>query len=401
VARRLAMLIAIVTLLSLGSSGTATAGGQTGNLVFTVTDAATGSPGSGLCVDTYNSPTSLSGCSDAAGQLRFRRIPVGTYWFYTREAPGYLYYGPIDNVVVERRQTTTVPVQLTRPAVAEMTMTDAATGDPVPNACVHYSLEADRNTGNPDVHQCSDGQGRLVLSSYPLRFRLFVTPRDGIHGSQWVGPTGGTGDVHAAQWFQTTAGQTIQIAVRLDPAGTITGTVTDANGAGIERACSWVTAQPSWQIVPFCSGSTGRYLIENVGPYQWKLHFADYSGQHAWQWSGNTATSATATPVTVTAGQTTTVDATLPAAGRITGRVVGATVPWQYVTVYAVSTVTGEIASPFAFMRPDYTFELGGLATQSVRLVVSASHAGEHTHPDTLDVVQGQTLTGVTLTVPG
>jgi hypothetical protein len=81
--------------------------------------------------------------------------------------------------------------------------------------------------------------------------------------------------------------------------------------------------------------------------------------------------------------------------------VVGATLPPQFISIYAVNAATGEIAAPAALVRPDYSFEISSLATQPVRLYYVASNtAGEVQYPQTVNAVQGQTVTGITLTVP-
>lgn len=130
---------------------------------------------------------------------------------------------------------------------------------PVAGACV---VVLDERAGGV-VRQnpaCADDQGRIRLDYYwPGRYRLFAYATDGVH-------------------------------VRLDRAGSISGVVTGAQaGAPVSGLCPSVTPVAPDAFTPVnveCTGEDGRYTIRGLGPYRWRVQFPDYTGAHAWVWSG-------------------------------------------------------------------------------------------------------------------
>ncbi|MEU5723878.1 hypothetical protein ABZ783_18905 [Micromonospora sp. NPDC047738] len=139
------------------------------------------------------------------------------------------------------------------------------------------------------------------------------------------------------------------MTVKLDGAGTVTGVVRDAaTGAGVADVCpspTWPAFDANAGPNSSCTYAGGQYQIRNLGPYQWKLAFPAFDGRHAWAWSGNAATRSSATPVQVTAGETTALDVALPATGTVSGTV---TVPegtcLRCVSITAVDPTTGDWA---------------------------------------------------------
>jgi hypothetical protein len=149
-----------------------------------------------------------------------------------------------------------------------------------------------------------------------------------------------------------------------------------------------------------CTYTEGRYEISGLGPYAWKVQFPSAYGDYAWQWSGGVADRFSATPVQVTPGGTATADARLRKPGKISGRLVGATRPFQYTTVIAVNALTGDYAGPEASRNSRYEFSMKGYATQDVRLLFHANFEDEfQTHPELVHVEAGQETSGVELRV--
>ncbi|HEV8560678.1 MAG TPA: hypothetical protein VGR06_30490 [Actinophytocola sp.] len=93
---------------------------------------------------------------------------------------------------------------------------------------------ADQPTGAPIARFCSGPDGRVTITNmHTAPYQLYVFARDGVHGDQWVGRHGGTGSRFLARTVNATGGQTMSVPpIRLDGAGSISGTVVDqATGA--------------------------------------------------------------------------------------------------------------------------------------------------------------------------
>ena len=76
-----------------------------------------------------------------------------------------------------------------------VTVTDARTGAPVPGVCV-TGRPADRAfTPGEGIGGCGGDRNQMTIDRVqPDRYVLFASAFDGVHGAQWVGPTGGVGD---------------------------------------------------------------------------------------------------------------------------------------------------------------------------------------------------------------
>jgi hypothetical protein len=375
----------------------------TGGLEVTVTDQLTGAPVAGafVLVSANGGPQYFFGATDATGRALFPALPAGIYRLSVSGPDGYL-SGSADDVVVHAGETTRVAVPLTPAATIVIKVKDQHE-NPVAGACV-YVIEGKPILGPNNT--CSDSTGTVRLGNYPAgRWRLFVRFFDGPFGSQWVGEEGGTGDPDRATRITTTPGKTTTVRVRADRAGSISGVVTDAaTGAAVVGLCTTVVSADAQSFeAPYgshCTSGEGRYTINNLGPYAWKVEFPDYTGAHAWQWSGGAADRLAATPVRVRTGGTTRMDAALPAAGKVTGKIVNATIPWYYTTVVALNALTGEPAGPYASRTSDFGYTLSGLATQDIRIWYAGGPGGLVEYPSPVPVVAGQTVTGVDLVVP-
>lgn len=380
----------------------------TGSLEMTVTDQASHKPISGACVTTRSGPMSASACADAKGKAKFPILRAGTYSF-TVTAATYL-FGSIDDVVVAADKPAAANTTLLKESILTVSFEDAATGAPVGKACVAVVDESQHGGVDPNHLSCTYGTGSIRLDGYwPGRYRLFAVPGDvangdGVHGSQWVGAHGGTGDLEKAQWVELKSGATTGVRVRFDQAGSITGQVTDAAaGTPVSGVCPSVTPVDPWYNQPWgvnCTYTDGHYTINSLGPYDWRVQFADYTGKYAWSWSGDKPDRFAASPVRVTAGAPATLDARLKPAGTVTGKVVGATVPYQYVSVNAVNARTGDWAGPDRFVSATGEYSQSGLNTQDIRITFSATNGDPVWYPRPVHVVAGQVVSGLDLHVP-
>ncbi|MCO1579883.1 hypothetical protein M8C13_29435 [Crossiella sp. SN42] len=395
-----------------GSTVTVTAGGTAvveetalplGDLEFTVTDQATGQPIPGARLSSRDGPYAIYATTDTAGVARFGPIRATT-WSFGIQADGYQ-YDIVGETVVRADQTTSLPKTLARVAVLKVEFASAVTGAAVGKACVGIA-DADQRDLDQDGQDCAHGTGRAEITYLaPGKYRLFAMPGDrsggdGVHGSQWVGPEGGTGDPAQAKLVELRSGETTEVRVRFDGAGSITGSVTDTKtGTPVSGLCPGTTPASSgsrgqWGVQ--CTYTEGRYTIADLGPYDWRVQFPDMKGKYAWQWSGEAPDRLAATPVRVTAGAATTLDARLKPAAKVTGKVIGNTIPFRYVSVNAYNARTGDAAGPDGRVTLNGQYFLSGLASQEIKIGFYATRHQDW-YPKPVHVTAGLTLYGLDL----
>ncbi|MGI5216199.1 MSCRAMM family protein [Plantactinospora sp. CA-290183] len=374
-----------------------------GNLTIRAVDALTRAPVAGYCFYPQDGPLSwYRTCTDAKGRAVLRDLPVGEYSGGGYHPDEVYVNGHFAAATVTEGATTTATVRLEKAVSLHVDFVDAVSGDPVDGACLILADPVGTDIGDSS-HCGSEVELKPLFAEE--HFRLFVAPYDGAHGAQWVSTTGGgTGDPALAKVFQPAPGDRIEVTVRLDGAGTVSGTVTDAaTRAGVPSVCPSPTGPAdSYGGNPTgeCTSDDGRYAIRALGPYRWKLAFPVFDSQHAWAWSGGGVNRASATPVQVVAGQTTDLDVSLPATGTVSGTV---TVPAggcaQCVTVVARDAATGDYAAVGTSARADGTFVLRGFNTQEVRLFYSVGEDMVE-YPTRLRTTAGGAVTGVAITIP-
>ncbi|MCA2219106.1 carboxypeptidase-like regulatory domain-containing protein [Jidongwangia harbinensis] len=229
---------------------------------------------------------------------------------------------------------------------------DGGTGAAVAGVTVHAVSAQERFADLWDARAASDATGTVVFEGLlPGRYSFFVQPGDPAHGMQWLGVRGGTGDRDTALVVTAPAdGVRTLPEVRLDPAGAITGTLTEAvSGTPVTAQVSVASMDPLWrETTPNVAGS-GRYTFTGLGPYRWKLFFspdgtAGPASTVAAHWSGNAADRRRAHGIPVVAGQTTVADQLFRTGTVVSGNAVGGT-PDQPVLgpVYAFHASTHEI----------------------------------------------------------
>ncbi|MDI1464264.1 carboxypeptidase regulatory-like domain-containing protein [Catellatospora sp. KI3] len=275
----------------------------TGSIRVTAKDSVTGAPVPGFSVQA-----GAFSADEQNGAAVLSDLPVG-YWRLNLYAEGYLTQENAGPVNVLPGQTD-FEVSLVPYASIQAKVVDAATGAPVAGVCMstqtrvkfHLSEGCGAESG-PD--------GLVTLNTVTAgTYQIFVLPGEGSpYGAQWVGLTGGTGDQAQARDVTVTAGQAKYIhKIYLDRKGTVTGTVTGADGNPVTSGHVAVSAPIVGDV---SRGSVdidaqGRYTIDFLGPYSWPLDFV--TSTHAWQWSGAAYKRQSATLVPVTAGQTTAFD---------------------------------------------------------------------------------------------
>ncbi|MEV4625611.1 carboxypeptidase regulatory-like domain-containing protein [Micromonospora sp. NPDC049523] len=279
----------------------------TGTVRVTAKDSLTGA-----AIDSFWSSIGDQIVNSTGGAVVLTDVPVGTHRL-SASADGYVYEHDAASVTVTAGQQTDVQITLRPYAKISTRVTDRATGAGVPNVCV--SAQKVKTFVFQDGCERTDSTGAVTLSvADPDSYNLFVLPSTGSpYGAQWVGPDGGTGEQDAARRITVATGETKSAPkIKLDPRGTITGTVSSHNGApvrngfvGIVGPDTGVGTDTRYSEV----AADGSYSIDWLGPYQWPLQFkaADYP----FQWSGGVGNRLNAQTVLAGQNQPTDFDYTL------------------------------------------------------------------------------------------
>lgn len=261
--------------------------------------------------------------TDANGDFRIDRLPPGDYVVVSATPQGtHLanFYGGTTDVDVATHVTVTagatrpdlylhLPAVTGAPVVGSVTgaVTDEITGQTEPGTFVGALRAADyRFTAATFTDQ--DGGYRLGVGGGEYYLEIFDL--DTGHEFEWYD------DQHTpGQWNQLTTVFTSATAdAALTPLeGNVAGTVTEA-GTATPLAGVWValigydTGQP---VAGTVTDTDGRYTIPAIDIGDYYEVFIDPTGDHALEFHNDTTDMGAATPVTVTGGHTTAVDAAL------------------------------------------------------------------------------------------
>jgi Carboxypeptidase regulatory-like domain len=374
-----------------------------GDLTIEAVDKLTQAPIANYCWYFQQAPYQFpTACTDATGIARLQDVPIGDYSGGGYDKAANYVNGLFGPVTVTENHTSTTVVQLDKNSKLHVDFVDSTSGQAV-SACFQLADPVRNAIGYGNSCGTSVDMNNLFPHE---KFRLFASANDNVHGAQWVGKDGlGTGDPDQAQVYDPNPGEQVRVTIKLDGAGSVTGTVKDATtGQSVSGSICATPSAPSASYGPNsqsdCTYQSGAYLIRNLGPYQWKLAFPDYSGGHAWVWSGDAPNRAQATAVEIVAGQTKTLDVTAPASAKISGQVTGpAGACVQCTTIYAVDATTGDNAGVMPYVYPDGTFTIKGLNTQDVWLDYALT--GDLVrYPTQFHTTAGTTQSGVTITLP-
>lgn len=368
--------IAIVALVATMAPVTAaSADSGTGTLVVHAVDATFGGDIPEFCATLTGSAGLFSQCT-FDGEIQFA-LPAGDYSMDVA-ADQTQYLGLTDvHIHVVDNQTQEFTAGMVDVAVIDMQVEDRATGEVAPFVCVSARLRTIGGFNAWTESSCGDEFGTVQLAHLPAgTYDLFVKPDDGVHGMQWIGPSGGVGRENLAASFTIAAGQTLWTPpVRLDKAGSIAGVVTDqVTGQAIADAAVSVlpTSRNSTGGTPDSVpvDATGHYLLSGLGPYTWPVETV--SSTHAWQFgTGSTHNRFSASTIKVTVNSTATFNPTMVSGGALTGVVrTHANVPVANAWVFVDNGTTGDDVA--AWVRTDASghFTVPHVAAQSVRVGV-------------------------------
>jgi hypothetical protein len=188
----------------------------------------------------------------------------------------------------------------------------------------------------------------------------------------------GAADVSSATVLRPKSGRVTTLAdIRLAPAGSVSGVVTDWLGQPVPNVHVNLNGGYGGRAGgcenPLCgyTDENGRYTIQ-APPGTYRPIFWTYDGDWAPEWSGDASSRASAAPVTVASGEDTTLDAELEPGGHVTGRVVATTgsIPAEYLTG-TIYTDEGDYIGDFEpYQGADWSFTSTPLPSGHFRLAV-------------------------------
>ena len=297
-----------------------------GSVTATVTESGSGSPIGGVWgLALSPSPanpggTELVTAADSTGQLTLAGLRPGTHYVgYVDPTGGHATrFFPNSWSVPD---STPVTVAAGRPTVADAslpaqtpvgtgavisgTVTEAGGSTPLAGAHVVALRAADYAMARGAV---TDAQGRYSLDVVAGDYKLAVFDSTGRHDMEWFDDIA---SADLAQAVTVTAPATADAAVAANT-GTIGGTIIDDTSTNpVEGA--WVLAiAPNGTLT--CGSLTdadGTYTMTGLAPGNYRVTIVDPTGSHTQEYYDNSATYNGATPVTVTAAATATVNAAI------------------------------------------------------------------------------------------
>ncbi|MFD0747403.1 carboxypeptidase-like regulatory domain-containing protein [Phytohabitans flavus] len=312
-----------VTVAAGGSASVDSTWHTGGSLTVTAVDATTGAPVSNYCVAVVEK---FGGFCTQGSTVTVAGLAAGPTLVTLNMLSGSDYLGKNDvpvTIPAGGQATLTIPVEIGGRFNARAV--NRATGTTAGGSVCFYAVIPGTGGTSERASACTNNQGTGTSGALaPGTYQLFVKPPDGsAYGAQWFTPAGGTGDQRQAAKFKIKAGKTTRLGtILLDPAGSVTGVVRDANGQPVEHVEVGVTAFeiPRSELFPEGTDEAGRYTIRNLGPYAWPLLFTPIADLPR-QWSGATGNRFQAETVPVTSGATSTYDTTLSAGAKVTGTV--------------------------------------------------------------------------------
>ena len=299
----------------------------------TVTDASTHAGVLNALVtayDTQGSPVASAFTSTAGGyQLT---VPAGSYkvGFSEGANQNYLpqYYSGQASLsaatqitVATGQNATGIDAALQAGGQITGTVTDSSTGSPVSGILVYAMTTTGQFLTSAQTNsQGGYSLGGLTTGSYTIEFSTSSSTQNYLPQYYNNRTT-----LQNADAVSVTAGQaTTGINAAMQPGGQITGTVT-SSATGKPIAGVQVTASAGSTYDNATTDANGNYTLNNLPTGSYQVYFSDPQGLHLPQYYDDAATSANATSVAVTAGQGDPgINATLAAAGRITGSVLDA-----------------------------------------------------------------------------
>lgn len=259
------------------------------------------------------------------------------------------------------------PAAMATTAAISGTVLAASDDSPLEGADVTLYLVDEWGAGYLTQTQTNSSGGYsfadLEVGQYAIRADASLTI--GLYASQWY--LGAAKDYEASPIFIADPADSISLAtMRLEPAGTISGTVVDEGGQPIEGV--YVSASRDTDQSYFSDGSStdvnGEYTIGPLPVNDYVLRFEVYasaSSNFVSEYYNDTLDSASATPVAVEPGVASGgFDAELATGATISGTVVGADAPATGLENVAVASFS-DVSSSYTSTDADGNYTIYGL----------------------------------------
>ena len=284
----------------------------------TVRDAATGAPVAGTCVQAVAATApgigtwdTSDGCSDENGEITVGPLTPGDYRLLVTPGDsthGMQWLGTTGGTGDQQRarRVTGTPGRLTelgdirldKAGTVAGTVRDRNTGAPVAGVCVFpYAT----NWAYGDF--CTDQNGRYAITGLgPYNWPLEFTDTGDTYGWRW---SGDQPNRLRATKIAVRAGRTTTADERLLPAATVTGEVT-VDGADFSIVDVAVYDAESGDYAAPSTAGIPEFTFGNLGARSVKISYRD-ADTGATAWYLDATSQATALPVRVQPGQTTTI----------------------------------------------------------------------------------------------
>ncbi len=283
---------------------------------------------SGICVFAFpTGPSSqyLPGqeaVTNADGQYKMIGLsPAGYAIQFTTGCGNNGNYLPVNypsTVTVAYGQTQAgIDIQLPTGGILSGTVTSAATGKPVGGICVSVDPESANNYYSNSA---------VTGTAGTYRFEQIPT---GAYYVQFSGGCGNSGSYspqaydnaseYLPQPITITAGQSLTgIDAALQPGATIAGTVKSQAGRGLSGICVFASSETNQGQG---TSKDGRYTVANLLPDQYQVSFITGCGNNADLAAVSFGSQSNPPAVSAPVGTTSGIDAVLPTAGNISGRI--------------------------------------------------------------------------------
>ena len=293
-----------------------------GAVAGSVIESGTNAPIPGALTVTFNGSTTLPEggvTANGAGQFTVPGFRPGTHFVgfidpsgahQTRFFPGSPSLPASTPVTVTAGGTTTangsLPTQASTPGGAALTgtVTEAGTANPLAGVHVLALRAADYQIVRAATTNAS---GQYNLNVAAGAYKLVFYDSTGLHDMEWHNNLPLTGINNATS---VTAPAVTNAA--LDPnTGTMAGTIVD-DPAATPLAGNWVLAiAPTGITAGAITNTNGTYTLPGLTPGTYRATFVDPNGGRTQEYWDNSPTYPAATPITITAANTTTINAAL------------------------------------------------------------------------------------------
>jgi 5-hydroxyisourate hydrolase-like protein (transthyretin family) len=332
-----------------------------GTITGQVTDATSGDPMAGICVDSTVTNTSCATTTGADGTYSLA-VAAGQHRIHfsdpsvadgLRHAPEYwsdaITFQDADVVTVAVGQTVPdIDAALVLGGTISGTVVDDSNDVPLNGICLHAYRVTSGGGGEFSTNACSSTDGRFQLSGlHPGTYRVFVDNSQGRYIAQWYD---GVEDFAAATSVSLSNGEQTTLAPRMVLGGSLSGVVRRSDTGGpLAGVCVDVYEAETEVFAGSggCTSTSGAFQSAGLPAGSYKVRFSAPSGYGS-EWFDGKASHAEADLVTIAVGQDTPgIDASLdPHVGEVRGSVLDATSaqPLEGVCAYLFDAADGDYA---------------------------------------------------------